>query len=233
MKIDRVDVDTYRIPLPQPIEAAAAGLMTGFDLVMVRITDSDGVVGTGYTVMHQGQGPAIAAIVGTVFADLLLGEDPRLIERQWQRLWRAQHYAGRGAPLSFAIAAVDTALWDASGRRLGEPLWRLLGGHAPRVKAYAGNIDLNFPLDKLLAGASRSVEAGHRSVKMRLGRPSLVEDVAKRTSTQRHVPRETVRDHDHDGRGFSRRFSSQYDVAPPLASEYEADFLEYSTGLTT
>ncbi len=187
MKIDQVDVDTYRIPLPQPIEAAAAGLMTGFDLVMVRITDSDGAGGTGYTVVHQGQGPAIAAIVGTVFADLLLGEDPRLIERQWQRLWHAHHYAGRGAPLSFAIAAVDTALWDASGRRLGEPLWRLLGGHAPRVKAYAGNIDLNFPLDKLLAGASRSVEDGHRSVKMRLGRPSLAEDVARVAAMREHL----------------------------------------------
>jgi L-alanine-DL-glutamate epimerase-like enolase superfamily enzyme len=187
MKIDLVDVDTYRIPLPQPIEAAAAGVMTGFDLVMVRITDGDGAVGTGSTVMHQGQGPAIAAIIGNVFRELLLGEDPRLIERQWQRLWHAHHYAGRGAPLSFAMAAVDTALWDGSGRRLNEPLWRLLGGHAPRVKAYAGNIDLNFPVEKLLAGAGQSVEDGHRSVKMRLGRPTLAEDVARVAAVREHL----------------------------------------------
>ncbi len=187
MKLDRLDVDTYRIPLPEPIEAAAAGLMRGFDLVMVRLGDSDGAGGCGYTVMHQGQGPAVQAIVANVFRGLLIDEDPRLIERHWQRLWHAHHYAGRGAPLSFAIAAVDTALWDLRGRSLGEPLWRLLGGHQPRVKAYAGNIDLNFPLEKLLEGASRSLELGHRSVKMRLGRPSLREDIDRVGAMREHL----------------------------------------------
>ena len=187
MKIDGIDVDTYRIPLPEPIEAASTGPMTGFDLVMVRISDGDSVTGTGYTVMLQGQGPAIAAIVRNVFRDMLMGEDPRLIERHWQRLWCAHHYAGRGAPLSFAVSAVDTALWDLRGRSLGEPLWRLLGGCQPRVKAYAGNIDLNFPLEKLLEGASNSLEAGHRSVKMRLGRPTLREDVARVAAMRQHL----------------------------------------------
>lgn len=187
MKIDRLDVNIYRIPLPEPIEAAAAGVMRGFDMVMVRITDSDGAIGTGYTVLHQGQGLAVAAIIGNVFQDMLLGEDPRLIERHWQRLWHAHHYAGRGAPLSFAMAAVDTALWDLRGRSLGEPLWRLLGGHEPRVKAYAGNIDLNFPLEKLLEGASNSLAGGHRSVKMRLGRPNLRDDVYRVAAMRDHL----------------------------------------------
>ncbi len=187
MKIDRIDIDLFRIPLPEPIEAAAAGVMTGFDMVAARIADSDGAAGLGYTVMHQGQGPAIAAIIANVFLDMLIGEDPRLIERHWQRLWHAHHYAGRGAPLSFALAAVDTALWDLRGRSLGEPLWRLLGGHDARVKAYAGNIDLNFPVEKLLQGASHSVEAGHRSVKMRLGRPTLAEDVGRVAAMREHL----------------------------------------------
>ncbi len=190
MKIDRLDVDTFRIPLPQPIEAAAAGVMTGFDMVLVRITDSDGAKGSGYTICHQGQGPAIATIVDQAFRGHLMDQDPRLIERHWQRLWHAHHYAGRGAPLSFALAAVDTALWDLRGRTLGEPLWRLLGGFDARVKAYAGNIDLNFPLEKLLAGASASLEAGHRSVKMRLGRPSLGEDISRVAAMREHLPPE-------------------------------------------
>ena len=187
MRIDRLDVDTYRIPLPEPIEAAAAGVMRGFDLVMVQVSDNEGATGTGYTVMHQGQGLAVAAIVANVFRDMLHDEDPRLTERHWQRMWHAHHYAGRGAPLSFAIAAVDTALWDLRGRQLGEPLWRLLGGHEPRIKAYAGNIDLNFQLEKLLEGASDSLASGHRSVKMRLGRPSLREDVSRVAAMRNHL----------------------------------------------
>jgi len=62
-------------------------------------------------------------------------------------------------PVSLAIAAVDTALWDLRGRTLREPLWHLLGGHRPEVRAYAGNIDLNFPREKLLEGVRRSLEA--------------------------------------------------------------------------
>ncbi len=187
MKIDRLDVDLFRIPLPEPVEAAAAGVIAGFDMVTVRITDSDGAAGIGYTVLHQHQGAAVATIIDKVFRGMLRDADPRLIEQLWQRLWRAHHYAGRGAPLSFALAAVDTALWDLRGRSLGEPLWRLLGGYAPRVKAYAGNIDLNFPLVKLLAGASASLAQGHTSVKMRLGRPSLREDIARVAAMREHL----------------------------------------------
>ena len=187
MKLDRLDIKTFRIPLPEPIEAAAAGVMRGFDMVMVSATDDQGATGTGYTVMHQGQGAAVAAIISNVFKELLLGEDPRLIEGHWRRLWHAHHYAGRGAPLSFAIAAVDTALWDLRGHSLGEPLWRLLGANNPKVKAYAGNIDLNFPLEKLLEGASNSLASGHRSVKMRLGRPSLKDDAARVAAMREHL----------------------------------------------
>jgi L-alanine-DL-glutamate epimerase-like enolase superfamily enzyme len=187
MKLDRLDIQLFRIPLPEPIEAAAAGVMRGFDMVMVRATDSDGATGTGYTVLHQGQGHSIAAIITHVFHDLLVGQDPRMIEAHWQRLWRAHHYAGRGAPFSFAMAAMDTALWDLRGHSLGEPLWRLLGGYSPRVKAYAGNIDLNFPVAKLLDGASKSLEEGHRSVKMRLGRPTLDEDVERVAAMRDHL----------------------------------------------
>ena len=184
-------VDLFRMPLPEPMEASAAGVMRAFDMVMVRATDADGAIGCGYTVMHEGQGAAIAAIADGPFRAAVLGQDADRIEWLWRRCWKAHHYAGRGGPVSFALAALDTALWDLRGRRLGEPLWRLLGGFDPRVRAYAGNIDLNFPVEKLVEGGLRSVEAGFHSVKMRLGRPTLSEDAARveamRTALPDHI----------------------------------------------
>lgn len=186
-RIETLETILYRIPLAVPVQAASTGVMSDFDMVMVRLRDSDGVEGCGYTALMAGQGAAVATIIDNVYADIVRAEDPRRIEWVWSRLWRTQHYAGRGAPVSFALAAVDTALWDLRGNALGEPLWRLLGGHDPAVRAYAGNIDLNFPPEQLLDGASRSLDAGFRSIKMRLGKPTLREDVARVAAMRQHI----------------------------------------------
>jgi len=169
------------------MEASAAGVMRAFDVVMVRITTESGVTGVGYTVMHEGQGPPIAMIIDNVFRGSLMAQDSRNIESLWQSMWHRHHYAGRGAPASFAIAAVDTALWDLKGRALGQPLWQLLGGFDSRVKVYAGNIDLNLPVKELLEGASKSIDEGHCSVKMRLGKTTLAEDLSRVATMRKHI----------------------------------------------
>ena len=186
--IDKLEIDLFRLPLPVAMGAAAAGVMTAFDMVTARITDSDGVTGVGYTVMHEGQGGPIAALCDGTFRPSVAGRDPDLIETIWRDIYRRHHYAGRGGPVGFAMAAVDVALWDMKGIRLGTPLWRLLGGADPSVRAYAGNIDLNFPVDKLLEGGIASVEQGFRSVKMRLGRPTIAEDIARVDAMRNHLP---------------------------------------------
>ena len=187
MQLEKIDTTLYRIPLAVPVQSASTGLMREFDLITVRVRDSNGIEGCGYTVLHAGQGQSIVSILDQVFSPLVMGEDPRRIEWLWQRLWKTHHYAGRGGPVSFALAAMDTALWDLRGRTLGEPLWRLLGGYDPAVPAYAGNIDLNFPVDRLLEGASRSLEAGFKSIKMRLGKPTLQEDISRVTAMRKHI----------------------------------------------
>ena len=187
MKLNSIDTTLYRIPLPVPIQAASTSVMKGFDMVMVRVTDNDGNTGCGYTVMHEGFGGSVLTTVQENFTPWTLQQDPRRIEWIWRNLWRTHHYVGRGGIIAFAIAALDTALWDLRGNTLGEPLWRLLGGYSPEVRAYAGNIDLNFPVDELLAGASKSLDAGFKSIKMRLGKPTLGEDLVRVAAMREHL----------------------------------------------
>ena len=189
-RIDQITVDHLTLPLPEPVEASAAGVMRAFDMVAVRITDSDGATGTGYTALHEGHGASVAAVADRPFRAVLEGSDPDRIEWLWRQMYRGHHYSGRGGPVSFALAAVDVALWDLKGRKLGQPLWRLLGGHDPKVRAYAGNIDLNFEKPRLLEGASRSLEQGFRAIKMRLGRPTLAEDIDRVAAMRAHLPAE-------------------------------------------
>ena len=76
-----------------------------------------------------------------------------------------------------ALSAFDMALWDLKARRAGLPLWNMLGGHDPRVPCYAGGIDLDLPLDKLLRQTDGNLAKGFRAIKMKVGRPRLAEDV--------------------------------------------------------
>jgi len=187
MKIASLDAGLYRIPLATALSDSTHGNMEAFQLITVRIRDDEGAEGLGYTYTVGRGGAAVLSLVTRDLAPLLIGEDPRRRERVWERMWWSVHYVGRGGPASFAISAIDIALWDWAAKRAGEPLWRFLGGHHPRVRCYAGGIDLQFPLDKLLAQADEFQRKGFRAIKMKVGRPSLAEDVSRVAAMRKHL----------------------------------------------
>lgn len=187
MTIDRVRVDHFRIPLPVTLSDSTHGEITHFDLVTVRIADTDGVEGLGYTYTVSLGGGAVADLLSRDVSATLVGLDPERTEAIWKRLWWHLHYVGRGGLAVFALSAVDIALWDLKGKRLGRPLWRLLGGADPEVRAYAGGIDLFFTLDELLAQTDRNLAGGFRAIKMKVGRERLSEDVERVAAMRQHL----------------------------------------------
>ncbi|MGY9054893.1 MAG: mandelate racemase/muconate lactonizing enzyme family protein [Alphaproteobacteria bacterium] len=185
--ITRLNCAHYRIPLDPPLSDSTHGLMTHFELVTVRLTDSDGVEGVGYTYAVNHGGSAIRALIADDLADLMIGEDPDRIAHLWDKMWWAVHYPGRGGLASFAFAAIDTALWDRAGKARGMPLWKMLGGHDPKVMAYVGGIDLELPLPELLSQTDNNLAKGFKAVKMKVGRDHLHEDVARVAAMREHL----------------------------------------------
>ena len=179
MRIRDVRADHYRIPLPVALSDSTHGTIRAFELVTVRLRDADGAEGVGYTYTVGTGGAAVHALLVRDVAPRLAGRDAERIEEIWQALWWALHYGGRGGAQILAISAVDIALWDLRARRQRTPLWRLLGGFDPRVPCYAGGIDLDFPLDALLRQTDDNVKRGFRAIKMKVGRPSLHDDVER------------------------------------------------------
>ena len=74
---------------------------------------------------------------------------------------------------------MDIALWDIRCKRLSKPLWQLAGGYASQCRAYCGGIDLNLSLDKLLSNVSGYLENGFNGVKIKIGQPTLNQDVER------------------------------------------------------
>jgi L-alanine-DL-glutamate epimerase-like enolase superfamily enzyme len=153
--------------------------MGHFELVTATVRCDEGEQGLGYTYTVGAGGAAIRALVDRDIKPILIGADPRRTEQLWQQMWWALHYVGRGGIASFAISAIDIALWDLKATLAGEPLWRFLGGNSPYVKAYAGGIDLQIPLDELRERTRRNLERGFRAIKMKLGRERLADDIAR------------------------------------------------------
>src|SRR5215475_14176451 len=187
MTIHDLKADHYRIPLPVALSDSTHGTIKGFELVTVRVRDHGGAEGVGYTYTVGTGGAAVLALIGRDLAPLLAGRDAERIEELWQAMWWALHYGGRGGAQVLALSAVDIALWDLRARRQGAPLWRALGGYDPRVPCYAGGIDLDFPLDALLRQTEENLARGFRAIKMKVGRPSLHDDVERVRAMRAHL----------------------------------------------
>lgn len=178
-KISKVEARLFEVPLPEVLSDAKHGDHTHFELVTVTISLEDGSEGTGYTYTGGKGGHAIKAMVEHDLAPALIGKDGSDIAGIYDFMEWHIHYVGRGGIASFAISAVDIALWDIRGKQLGEPLWKMAGGASNTCNAYCGGIDLMFPLQKLLNNIRGYLERGFSAVKIKIGRENLDEDIQR------------------------------------------------------
>jgi galactonate dehydratase len=133
--------------------------------LFLKITCDDGTFGWGEPIV-EGKAATVAACVEEM-ADFLVGRDPRNVEDIFQTLHRGGFYRG-GAVLLSAIAGIEQALWDIKGKRLGVPVYELLGGavrEKMRVYAWIGGDD---PKDVAAAARTRKDE-GYTAIKMNAG----------------------------------------------------------------
>ncbi|MEM7090878.1 MAG: mandelate racemase/muconate lactonizing enzyme family protein [Pseudomonadota bacterium] len=175
--IQSVEARLFNVPLAEVLVDAKHGDHTFFQLVTVTVRTADGAEGTGYTYTGGKGAHAILAMIEHDLTPFLIGKDASQVEDLYDAMQWHVHYVGRGGIASFAISAVDIALWDLRGRQNGTPLWRMAGGVSNRCKAYAGGIDLNFPLEKLLAQTEGYLARSFNAVKIKVGQPDLAIDL--------------------------------------------------------
>ncbi|WP_166382880.1 mandelate racemase/muconate lactonizing enzyme family protein [Polaribacter sp. 11A2H] len=176
-KIAKIETKLFKVPLAEVLSDAKHGDHFHFELVTVTVTLEDGSEGTGYTYTGGKGGRAIKAMVEYDFTEALIGKDGDDIESIYDFLEWHIHYVGRGGIASFAISAIDIALWDIRCKKLNQPLWKVAGGTNNTCKAYCGGIDLMFPLEKLLKNMETYLANGFNAVKIKIGRENLQEDL--------------------------------------------------------
>ena len=186
-RIDRVELlQVDLVPLVPRSDAIQSFVRQ--ETPMVRITCADGVTGTGYAYTIGTGGSSVLALLRDHLAPRLVGRDALDIERLWKELFFATHATAVGAITSLALAAIDTALWDARCRRHGMPLWQAAGGAQESVPVYTTEGGwLHHPAQQLVEESLAAKAAGFRGAKVKVGKPSIAEDAARLTAVRRAV----------------------------------------------
>jgi L-alanine-DL-glutamate epimerase-like enolase superfamily enzyme len=155
---------------------------------ILRITCADGAVGTGYTYTIGTGGSSVVALLRDHLAPRLLSRDSTEVEAIWKDLFFATHATAVGAITSLALAAIDTALWDLRCLRAGQPLWKMAGGAQRRVPVYTTEGGwLHHAASQLVDESLAAKAQGFRGAKMKVGKPSIAEDVARLSAVRAKV----------------------------------------------
>ena len=115
----------------------------GWEGAWVRITSEDGTWGLGQLSFARPLAPVIEHLT-----QHLVGEDCLAIEKLADMMFRLTKPYGTTGLASYAISAVDLALWDLKGKLLGKPVYSLLGGpQKERVFCYCTGNDVDWYLE--------------------------------------------------------------------------------------
>ncbi|MEP4509822.1 MAG: mandelate racemase/muconate lactonizing enzyme family protein [Paracoccaceae bacterium] len=147
---------------------------------ILRLTDAEGVVGTGYSYTIGTGGPAVISLLRETLLPRIIGREAEEIGGIWRDLLLSTHATSVGVITSLALATIDTALWDLRCLRAKQPLWRMAGGAKPEVPLYSTEGGwLHIETEALVSDALAMQAKGFAGAKIKVGKPNLSEDRAR------------------------------------------------------
>jgi galactonate dehydratase len=134
---------------------------------LVRIDTDEGLTGYGEANPDAGAGGVVGLI--NTLKPLLIGEDPRNVERCWEKLRRRVFAGPQAGVFVIALSGIELALWDLAGKAAGQPVHRMLGGKfRDRIRLYADCGDGDDPAGSVsgcVDRAQRMVSEGFTAIK--------------------------------------------------------------------
>lgn len=160
-------------------------------LLLVDLETEEGITGRAYLWCYLRQGmTAVAAILAAIL-EATKGDAVAPLEIE-TKLSKRFALIGKQGIVRMAIAAVDMAAWDVVAQSAGLPLAAMLGARPKRIAAY-NSCGLGLtPTDRLAREAEALLAPGFRAVKLRLGYPTLAEDLAAVRAVKKVIPKGTA-----------------------------------------
>jgi mandelate racemase len=173
------------VPMTYALGTSQARITTA-PLLLIDLETEEGITGRAYLFCYlRAAAPAMAKMLDEI-AEMVKGD--RVVPADlWAKLAKRFALIGLQGIVRMAMAGLDVAAWDALAVAAGVPLVTLLGGKPGPIRAYNScGLGLMSPeavadeAEKLLAG-------GFCAVKLRLGYPTLEEDLAAVRAVRRRI----------------------------------------------
>ncbi len=181
MKIVKIETGEVSLPLITPFKTAERTATHANDII-VRVISESGKSGFGEApptaVITGDTRGSIRCAIEEVIAPALTGMDIENIDGIALKLRRC--IVGN----SSARAAVDMAVYDLWAKEIGQPLYKLLGGHTNVLETNL-TISVN-PVEKMVADSLKAVERGFKRLKLKVGKEGA-KDIERIAAIRRAV----------------------------------------------
>ena len=183
-KLRSIRARALNVPIKRPLPVAT-GAVTHSPLVLIDLETEEGVRGASYIWVPAPYAATPVAQLVEAYGELLQGDPvvPIAIE---QKLRRRLTLLGPHGLTAVALSGIDVACWDVTAKVAGMPLARLLGGSLRPIPAYNSN-GLGIMGAERAAQQAAELAVGFNAIKVRLGYPTLAEDLAVVRAVRRAV----------------------------------------------
>ncbi len=180
LTIRAIEIVPIRAPLAREFRGSYYR-MTHRATLIVRLLTEEGIVGEAYVGDEDATAKEIEAVVRHEIEPRLIGMNAMATEECWQAAYPATFDILRDRRIGLvALAALDTAIWDAVGKALGQPLWMLWGGARDRVPMTAIGGYYGEPLGSIEDEVSYYRDSlGLAGMKFKVGGLSPAEDAER------------------------------------------------------
>ena len=189
IRITAMETEVLRFPPGRPFADAIHQFGSENGGLVLRLKTNSDITGWAYLSFGLTKaGPKIVeSILQQEIKPLLIDQDPTFSKRLRADMWKATEYHGVEGLVTFAMAAVDMALWDIVGKLAKLPVYRLLGGFHSRLPVYdmcGWYYGKDGELSQYQAAIQAGLEEGFQAFKIKVGRYSLDDDVKRIRAAQ-------------------------------------------------
>ncbi|MEX2235303.1 MAG: mandelate racemase/muconate lactonizing enzyme family protein [Cyclobacteriaceae bacterium] len=190
MKTSSVKIRDHKLykvstKLKKPISDATHTL-SEISFLVLRLQLENGVIGESYLLSFQYSPQAIRGAMMDILP-VVKGYEANDTGKVNAVINKLSEYFGNQGINRWVQAAVNVAMWDAWGKTLEQPVWKLLGTHKEKCAIYGSGGWISYTINELIDEVTAYAQRGFKAVKVKVGSPDWRTDVERLKQVRRAV----------------------------------------------